>query len=86
MASPRHARSKSRAIPAALAWAAVLLFQLAMPAHAQRSKGERKEDPAMAAATAQKKEKARQVEEAYRASLKAIPDKPAPDPWGGMRK
>jgi hypothetical protein len=62
-----------------------VLAQLAVPAHAERGKGARKEDPATAAAAAQKREKARQIDQAYKASLKAIPDKPPADPWGGMR-
>ena len=83
MARLQNARSTLRATLAALV--GIALLQCAAPAHAQHSKGARKEDPSTAAAAQEKKQKARQIDEAYKASLKAIPDKPPSDPWGGMR-
>ena len=45
-----------------------------------------KQTPQQAAAQMEKKKKAKQTEDAYRASLRAIPDKTSkPDPWNGMR-
>jgi hypothetical protein len=71
-----------------LAWLVALLVFVAVvaaPAPAQRTGGVRKQDPAAAAAAVDKKKKAREIDEAYKASLKTIPDKPKPDPWGGIR-
>jgi len=33
----------------------------------------------------EKKQKAKEADEAYRAKLREIPNKPKADPWGGMR-
>jgi uncharacterized protein YecT (DUF1311 family) len=61
------------------------LAYAATPAHAQRHKGEQKQDPAAQANAAEKKKKAREIDDAYKSALKAIPDKPKSDPWGSMR-
>jgi hypothetical protein len=35
--------------------------------------------------TAEKAKKAKEIDDAYRATIQSIPNKPKGDPWGGMR-
>jgi hypothetical protein len=49
------------------------------------AKAGHKHNPAADAAAAAKNEKAREVDDAYKAALKTIDDKPKKDPWSGMR-
>ena len=69
----------------ALICIAVAVMQFTSGAYAQKlspaGKGGARDD----AATVAKKKKAREIDEAYRATLKTIPAKPTADPWGGMR-
>ncbi len=52
--------------------------------HAQGMRGKNR-DPAAQAKTAESKKKAKELDEAYRAAVRSIPDKPKSDPWGGLR-
>jgi hypothetical protein len=80
----RHGGMRINASAGIIAALVCLAFLMA-PANAQRrGGGERKQDPA-AEAAAEKKQKAREADEAYKAALKAIPDKPKADPWRGIR-
>ncbi len=69
--------------------AAVMCIAVALtmftPAAAQKMGRGEKSNPQNEATAIEKKKKAREIDEAYKASLKAIPDKPKPDPWDGMR-
>jgi hypothetical protein len=66
---------------------AFLILLLAMfESHAQGTRGKhREQDPAAQAKAAESKKKAKELDDAYRSSLRSIPDKPKTDPWGGMR-
>jgi len=68
---------------------ALTVALLVAPAYAQRgsapSQGQQS-DPTEQQQAAEKKKRAKEQEEAYRASLKKIPDKKAPDdPWKNIR-
>jgi hypothetical protein len=70
---------------ALLVCCAMAMAQFTPPAHAQKmGKGE-KGNPQNDAAALEKKKKGREIDDAYKATLKTIPDKPRADPWGGMR-
>ena len=64
---------------------AALTAQVGPRAHAQNMRA--KQSPEQQAQQMEKKKKAKEADDAYRASLRVIPDKmPAKsDPWSGMR-
>jgi hypothetical protein len=83
MASIRN--SKARLALKVLLIAAALT-QFAAGAYAQKMGGRAgKSGSPENAAGIEKKQKARAIDEAYRATLNTIPNKPKADPWGGMR-
>ncbi len=73
-----------RAAVAAVICIAVALMMFT-PAAAQRMGRGEKRTPQNDAAALEKKKKAREIDDAYKATLKTIPDKPKADPWGGIR-
>ena len=69
-----------RTVVVALAAVAIL----AAPAHAQRH-GKGGKNAASDQESEMRKKKASAAEKDYKAALDKIPDKPAADPWGGVR-
>lgn len=61
------------------------LMSVIVMAGIAHAKAGHKHNPAADAAAAAKNEKAREVDDAYKAALKTIDDKPKKDPWSGMR-
>jgi hypothetical protein len=77
--------SGMRSAIAAVICIAVALTLFTPSAHGQKIGRGGKGNPQNDAAAAEKKKKAREIDDAYKAALKAIPDKPRTDPWGNMR-
>ena|SRR5438552_1185758 len=73
-------------MPMRIALIAIMVALLADPAYAQRGAGKGRQPESKQQQSAEQKKKARQVEEAYEAALKTIPDKkPSADPWKNVR-
>jgi hypothetical protein len=67
---------------------AFMILLLALPAHAQRTGGGKKNgSKADQSQSSEQKEKQRAADQAYKNALKSIPDKAPPaDPWKGVRQ
>jgi len=62
-----------------------LLALLAPPAYAQRSPSASEPSEKQKAAEAEKRKRAQEIDQAYKAAIQRVPDQQKADPWGSLR-